>query len=629
MASFILAALYSLNGEGLGLGIRQSLLELSNIIIFTNSKISFHYLLFSHKLPELYIIINREMENTIVKKTFTYIIFFTLILYSCQPQKEVVKREIGTIASNGMVVSAHPLASQIGLDILQKGGNAVDAAIAVQFALAVVYPSAGNIGGGGFMVYRSSEGGVLTLDYREAAPNAATRDMYLGENDIVIEGSSRKGHLASGVPGVVDGMVRAHEKLGTLSWEELVQPSIDLADNGFELTEKEANKLNGNQEDFVKYNTISPEFVLNEEWKEGDIIYFKDLGKTLERIRDEGNSGFYSGETATLIVEEMQRGNGIMTMEDLATYRSVWREPIVGEYRGYKIISMPPPSSGGVALMQLLQSVEPYDLSEKKFHSPETIHLMTEAERRVYADRATHLGDPDFYSVPVIDLIDREYNNTRMSGFDPLEATPSEEVAAGEFIYESEETTHFSIVDKEGNAVSITTTINGGYGSKVFVAGAGFLLNNEMDDFSIKPGFPNMFGLVGGEANAIQPQKRMLSSMTPTIIEKDGELYMVVGSPGGSTIITSVFQTILNVIDFGMGMQEAVAASRFHHQWKPDIIMTEKAALDSAVIDALTQMGHSFYDRTSIGRVDAILILPDGTMEGGADPRGDDSALGY
>jgi len=565
------------------------------------------------------------MSNlSIMKNNFALLLI--LIFFSCN-QEETIKT--GLISSNGMVVSAHPLASKIGLDILKQGGNAVDAAIAVQFALTVVHPSAGNIGGGGFMVYRSGLGEIYTLDFREAAPGKASRNMYIGENDMVIDGLSTRGHLASGVPGAVDGMVKAYEQFGTLSWESLIEPSIKIASEGHTLTEKEASGLNENRENFLKYNTLEPEAFLKDEWTEGDVIKHPDLANTLTRIRDTGRSGFYEGETANLIIAEMERGKGWITMEDLAAYHAKWREPVVGEYRGYKIISMGPPSSGGIALVQLLNSVESYNLSEMEFHSAASIHLMVEAEKRVYADRATHLGDPDFYDVPANMLANLDYNQLRMSDFDPGKATPSDLISAGEIMVESEETTHFSIVDKDGNAVSITTTLNGGYGSKVVVAGAGFFLNNEMDDFSIKPGFPNMFGLIGGEANAIEPQKRMLSSMTPTIVEKDGDLYMVVGTPGGSTIITSVFQTIVNVLDFGMGMQEAVDAKRFHHQWKPDKIMIERGGIDSLVVKNLENLGHEFYNRGSIGRVDAILVLPDGTMEGGADHRGDDAATGY
>ncbi len=557
-------------------------------------------------------------------KYLTLLLVFVFV--SCQPEEST---NTGLITSNGMVVSAHPIASQVGLEILKNGGNAVDAAIAVQFALTVVHPSAGNIGGGGFMVYRAANGDVRTLDFREAAPGRATRNMYIGENDMVMEGMSTRGHLASGVPGAVDGMVKAHEQLGTMAWESLVDPSVILAAEGHILTKKEAGGLNSNRENFLKYNTLPPEAVLKDEWKEGDLIKHPDLAATMTRIRDEGRNGFYAGTTADLIIAEMERGKGWITKEDLAAYQAIWREPVTGTYKGYKIISMGPPSSGGIALVQLLNSMDAYNLSDMKFHSSESIHLMVEAERRVYADRATHLGDPDFYDVPLQMLADVDYNLHRMSDYDPAHATPSEAILAGESQIESEETTHFSIVDKDGNAVSITTTLNGGYGSKVFVAGGGFLLNNEMDDFSIKPGFPNMFGLVGGEANSIQPQKRMLSSMTPTIVEKAGELFMVVGTPGGSTIITSVFQTIVNVLDFGMGMQEAVDAKRFHHQWKPDNIIMERGGIDSLVVRDLEMKGHVFYDRGGIGRVDAILILPDGTMEAGADSRGDDAAAGY
>ncbi|MDX1628802.1 MAG: gamma-glutamyltransferase [Fulvivirga sp.] len=561
---------------------------------------------------------------------FPFILFIAMffILFSCgHPSQDAPVK--GTIASEGMVVTAHPLASEVGVAILKKGGNAVDAAIAVQFALAVVLPAAGNIGGGGFMVIRDSTGGLDALNFRETAPMAAHRDMYLDSLGEVIEGSSRYGTLASGVPGSVDGMIKAHKKYGTLSWEELLQPAIDLALGGVVLTRKEAEGLNNNQKDFKDYNSIEPVFILNS-WQEGDTIYWKALGHTLERIRDHGRDGFYSGKTADDIVAEMERSHGLITHEDLKNYQSTWTKPVTGAYKGYTIHSMPPPSSGGIALLQLLKMVEEYPLAEYGHNSPAAVHLMTEAERRVYADRSKYLGDPTFYEVPQEELLDEAYLAARMRSFDPDQATPSDSINPGVIVMkESMQTTHFSIVDKDKNAVAVTTTINGGYGSKVIVPGSGFFLNNEMDDFSIKPGHPNMFGLIGGEANAIAPRKQMLSSMTPTIIEKEGELFMVTGTPGGSTIITSVFQNILNVIDHGMTMQAAVDAGRFHHQWYPEAIFAEENALDSLTKARLQGMGHTIEEWSSIGRVDAVLVLPDGQLEGAADPRGDDAAMGY
>lgn len=559
-------------------------------------------------------------------------IYLSLIMVFGCSEAPIYQIDKQAFAPSAMVVSAHPLATQVGNEILAAGGNAVDAAIAVQFALAVTYPVAGNIGGGGFMVIRMKDGNSQTLDFREAAPKAAFETMYQDEEGKVISDLSRKGHLAAGVPGVVDGMIKAHNKFGSLQpFSKLLDPAIQLAKAGFQLTENQAAGLNRNKENFATYNTTPTAFLKNgKEWEAGDLLVQSELAQTLELIKEKGRAGFYEGEVADLIVAEMKRGNGIITHEDLASYAAKWRDPITITYKDYEIIGMPPPSSGGIALAQLLKIVENYPLSSWGFQDLKTIHLMIEAERRVYADRAKHLGDPDFYPVPIEGLLESEYLKQRMSDFLDSKATLSAEVAAGAPTppTEKEETTHFSIVDKEGNAVSVTTTINGGYGCHVAVGGAGFLLNNEMDDFSAKPGVANMFGLIGAEANKIEPEKRMLSSMTPTIVTKNGQLNMVVGTPGGSTIITSVFQTILNILEFEMGMAEAVAAPRFHHQWLPEVVITE-SFMDSTHFPALRAMGHQFVQRNAIGRVDGILVLPDGTLEGGADPRGDDHAAGH
>nr|MBP6794983.1 gamma-glutamyltransferase [Saprospiraceae bacterium] len=533
------------------------------------------------------------------------------------------------IADKGMVVSGHPLASKVGIEVMKQGGNAVDASIATQLALAVVYPRAGNIGGGGFMVYRSAAGEINTLDYREKAPAAASKDMYLDANGNPTR-QSLEGHLASGVPGTIDGHFTAHKKYGRIAFSKLIDPAIKLAEKGFAITRDEANRLNSTKSIFEKYNGKNV-LVKQEPWKEGDILLQPELAWTLKQIKTRGRDGFYGGPVADKIVAEMKSSNGIISHDDLKNYASKWRSPIVVNYKGIKVISMPPPSSGGVALAQLLKMVEPYPIKEWGHRDIRTIHLMTEAERRAYADRSQYLGDEDFFAVPKDSLLKPNYLKYRMLDFNMDKASESKSIYAGNFkvALEHFETTHLSVVDKEGNAVAVTTTLNGNYGSKVIIDGAGFLMNNEMDDFSAKPGVPNMFGLIGAEANSIQPGKRMLSSMTPTILEKDGKLFMVLGSPGGSTIITAVFQVMLNVIEWDMSMSEAVAASRFHHQWLPDEIMMETKSFNDQVQEKLRMIGHKMRDIRSIGLVDAILVTKDGKLEGGADPRSDDHAEGW
>lgn len=548
--------------------------------------------------------------------------------------RNIPQDRVGAVADHAMVVSAHPEASRIGLEILKRGGNATDAAVAVQFALAVCLPVAGNIGGGGFVVYRDADAKTGALDFRETAPAAARRDMYLDAQGNVIAGKSTEGVLAVGVPGTVAGMVALHEQKGRLPWADVVQPAVALARRGVALTPKETDMLNAQAAAFRRLNPDHVPYLLRPDekpWRAGDTLRMPALATTLARIRDQKRAGFYQGPTAEAIVRTMQARAGLISYEDLIGYQPKWREALRGRYRGYDVITMPPPSSGGIALLQLLALLERYDLKALGFQTAPAVHRIAEAERRVYADRATWLGDPAFTLIPTERLLDTAYLNQRWRTFRPDSITPSHTVKAGQFAgYESDQTTHYSIVDAEGNAISCTTTLNGAYGAKVVVQDAGFLLNNEMDDFSVKAGVPNSYGVTGGRANEIQPGKRMLSSMTPTILVRDGRLWAVVGTPGGSTIITSVLQTILGVVDYGQPMQQAVSAPRFHHQWLPaDEIWVETGAINPAERTRLTRLGWRVVPHSPIGRVDAIRRRPDGKWEGGADPRGDDTARGY
>ncbi len=570
------------------------------------------------------------------KTTILYfgITFFFLVASSCKsPEKfEDVETipQFGLVTDNAMVVSARAEASQIASDIMQKGGNAFDAMVATEMALAVAYPFAGSLGGGGFMVYRTADGEIGTLDFREKAPLASTKDMYLDENGDAMTQKSQLGPLAVGVPGTVAGIFAVHKKFGSMPISEILEPVIELARNGYVVTEGQAASFNSAKDLFREVN--QGEILYSKEINPGDTIKNLALANTLEKISKNGRSEYYGGETGKKLIDFLKSHGSIITLEDLEKYEAVWREPVTFKYKDLKIISMGPPSSGGVALGQIMGMIEDYPIAEYGHNNLKFIQVLTEAERRAYADRSFYLGDPDFFDVPVPTLISEDYLDQRMESFSFDRATPSSEVTHGKINgYESDETTHYSIVDPYGNAIAVTSTLNGAYGSKLYVEELGFFLNNEMDDFSIKPGVPNMFGLIGAEANSIEPEKRMLSSMTPTIVEKDGEFWMTVGSPGGSTIITSVLQTILNVYEYDMTMQEAVNAPRFHHQWLPDEIWFEPKAFDALLLEKLQEKGYNIFEGNSriIGKVDAILRNPDGKLEGGADKRGDDTAVGF
>ena len=563
-----------------------------------------------------------------VKVVLSIGIFFLCVTNICaqlkiDPYNYHVKKNIE--CRNGVVVSAHPLASEVGLQMLKKGGNAFDAFIATQWMLSVTYPWAGPLGNGGFMVARLSNGKIITIDFRETAPAAATKDMYIrdGKGDTKL---SQNGHIACGVPALVAGLFAAH-KYAKLPMSVLMQPAIDVAQKGFKITSQEAGRLNTKKSDFIKNNIVTPIFVKEKGWKEGDTLIQKDLAATLIRIRKEGSKGFYEGKTAQLIADEMKKAGGIITLQDLKNYKIKFRAPIVFNYKGYTVAGMGLPSSGSILLEQMMKMVEKRNIGSLGFHQPASVHLMIEAERRAFADRGEYLGDPDFIKAPVKTLTSEKYLEERMKDFNPLAATKSVDVKPGVIKKESEETTHVSIIDKDGNCVSATSTLNAGYGSGVVIAGTGVLMSNSMDDFSIQPGVPNMFGAIGGDVNAIAPNKRMLSSMSPTIVLKNNKPFLILGTPGGTTIPTSVYQVILNIIEFKMNTKDAVNEVRFHHQWLPDMVFVEKGFPEN-LSKKLEAMGHTIKEREGLGRMELIKIN-NKNLEGVADARGDDHAAGY
>ena len=561
-------------------------------------------------------------------------LFVLLSFWQCNsPQKEILQATtpvLGVTSQKAMVVSAREEASKIGSEIMQQGGNAFDAMVATEMALAVCYPNAGNLGGGGFMVYRTHKGEIGALDYREKAPLRAFKDMYLDQNNKYLQHKSKTGGLAVGVPGTIAGIFKAHQKFGSLPMQSILRPVILLAKNGFKITEKQAKQFNDHRAVFKQVNQENS--IFTKKFKVGDVFKNEALANTLQQISDNGRKAFYQGDIAKSLVAFLQKNKSIISLKDLENYQAIWREPIVFNYKDLRIISMSPPSSGGICMAQILKTTANYPIAVYGHNTTKTIQVLVEAQRRAYADRSHYLGDPDFINIPVDSLLSDAYLKNRMDSFSFDGATPSHQIKHGNIqAPESKETTHYSIIDSYGNAIAVTTTLNASFGSKLYSKKLGFFLNNEMDDFSAKPGTPNLFGLIGADANAIAPQKRMLSSMTPTLVEKDNKLWMSLGTPGGSTIITSVLQTILNVYEFNMSMQQAVDAPRFHHQWLPDVVKVEATSFDAKTIKNLENKGYviDYKNPSSIGTVDAILVLPDGSFEAGADKRGDDTAVGF